>query len=194
MGAWAHRCCSLRVPLRGNERPRRARGPGDWRPLPPQAPMSRLTRRVPATCRREENPTPRRGPERPLAGTGVLWGPGPGKEGGGRITAWGRQKSPRREQDCFFPVSWAGSGRRSGASGSGWGQECVPLFFSRPPPRGGGGGTPEGKPQLEAVVGWEWRRRAPSPHRASRVGFPRDFQVCLGVETIKAPFLWCFVF
>lgn len=87
----------------------RARGQGEagggrgWRPLPPRAPTSRLTRRVSATCRREENPTPRRGPERPLAGTGVLWGPGPGEEGGGRITAWGRQKSPRREQDCFFP-------------------------------------------------------------------------------------------
>lgn len=54
-------------------------GPGDWRPLPPRAPMSRLTRRVPATCRREENPTPRRGPEWPLAGTGILWGPGRGR-------------------------------------------------------------------------------------------------------------------
>lgn len=122
-------CLSRCAVRRGRGAPR----PGDWRPLPPRARMSKLTRRVPATCRREENPAPRRGPERPLAGTGVLWGPGPGEEGGGRITAWGLQKSPRREQDCFFPVSWAGSGRRSGASGSGWGQECVPLFFPASP-------------------------------------------------------------
>lgn len=26
------------------------------------------------------------------------------------------------------------------------------------------------------------------------MGFPRDFQVRLGVETIKPPFPWCFVF
>lgn len=53
----------------------------------------------------------------------------------------GRQKSPRGEQDCFFPVSRAGSGRGGGEV---WderkrvGRECVPLFS--PVPTGGGGG------------------------------------------------------
>lgn len=108
-------------------------GPGNWQPLPPRVPMSRLRRRVPATCRREENPTPRRLPERPLARTGVLWGPGPREGGGGsRSAARGRQKSPRGEQDCFFPVSRAGRGEEVWDERKRVGARMCPLVLLGP--------------------------------------------------------------
>lgn len=139
MGTRAHRCCSLRVPLCGAGRPR----PGGLA-APPSARFDVQAQADASLLPVGEKKTQPLGTSRSgrLAGTGVLWGPGPGEGGGGsRSAARGRQKSPRGEQDCFFPVSRAGRGRRSGTSGSGWGRECVPLFSSVPTGGGGGGHT-----------------------------------------------------